>query len=119
MSQEVAPLGIRVTAIAPGQFRTDFLDDTSVRKSSSEDTAYDNTVGATMAKLAQVNHKQLGNPDRAARVIVEAVKSDNPPLHLLLGSDALQRARSKLEAVVQEMEDWEAQTVSTDFAASS
>ncbi|WP_163268495.1 SDR family NAD(P)-dependent oxidoreductase [Chelativorans alearense] len=119
LSQEVAPLGIRVTAIVPGQFRTDFLDDTSVRKSSSEDTAYDNTVGATMAKLAQVNHKQLGNPDRAARVIVEAVKSDNPPLHLLLGSDALQRARSKLEAVVQEMEDWEAQTVSTDFAASS
>lgn len=117
LSQEVAPFGIRVTAVAPGQFRTDFLSDTSARKSRNEDSSYAETIGTAMATLAKANHNQLGNPDLAARVILEAVNSQTPPLHLLLGSDALRRARGKLEAVLQEMADWEERTTSTDFTA--
>lgn len=116
LAQEVALLGIRVTAVAPGQFRTDFLADSSVRRSRGESEPYAETVGATMAALAKVNHNQLGDPEKAARVIIDAVVSDNPPLHLLLGSDALRRARAKLEAVVGEMDAWEDRTISTDFA---
>lgn len=118
LAQEVAPLGIRVMAVAPGQFRTDFLDESSASLGGDGDAAYALTVGATLTTLARVSHNQLGDPDRAARVIIDAVRSGNPPLHLLLGSDALKRARSKLDALTQEMADWEAKTVSTDFSES-
>jgi hypothetical protein len=61
--------------------------------------------------------KQLGDPDRAAQAILTAVRSDNPPLHLLLGSDALLRAQTKLDALIEEMNRWEEVTRSTDFPA--
>lgn len=117
LAQEVAPLGIKVTAVAPGQFRTDFLDETSARLGNSGQDAYAQTVGAALAGLRQVNHNQLGDPDRAAQVILDAIRAEDPPLHLLLGSDALRRAREKLDDLVREMAGWEARTVSTDHTA--
>ncbi len=59
--------------------------------------------------------RQAGDPERAAQAIIALVRSDNPPLHLLLGSDALRRARSKLDQVVDEIDAWEATTRGTDF----
>ena len=117
LALEVAPLGITVTAVAPGAFRTDFLSAHSIRKSETEDPAYAGSVGRSSAAFDAADGRQLGDPDRAARAIVAAVCSSTPPLHLLLGSDALRRAREKLTAVTQEMEAWETVTLSTDFPA--
>jgi len=115
LALEVAPLGIKVTAIAPGAFRTDFLSSHSIRKSDAEDAAYAETIGRSSAAFDSVAGRQLGNPDLAAQVIINLVRADNPPLYLLLGSDALRRARSKLDQIVDEIDAWETITRSTDF----
>ena len=114
IAQELAPFGIKVTAVAPGGFRTDFLAPSSIRKSEA-DAAYDATIGRITAAFDEKDGKQLGDPDRAAEAIITLVASDNPPVHLLLGSDALRRAREKLDAVIEEMDRWEEMTLSTDF----
>lgn len=115
LAQEVAPLGIKVTAVAPGAFRTDFLSSHSIRKSQAEDAAYATSVGRMSAAFDTMAGKQLGDPDQAAKAILVAVYASDPPLHLLLGSDALRRAREKLDAVIEEMDRWEDVTRSTDF----
>lgn len=115
LAQEIAPLGIKVTAVAPGAFRTDFLTDHSIRHSAA-DQAYAASVGRSKAAFDAMAGRQLGDPDRAAEAILALVRAEDPPLHLLLGSDALRRARDKLDAVIGEIGRWEALTRSTDFA---
>lgn len=115
LALEVAPLGIKVTAVAPGAFRTDFLSAHSIRKSEAEDKAYAASVGRVSAAFDSMAGKQLGDPERAAQAILAAVAADEPPLHLLLGSDALRRAREKLDAMIEEIDRWEDVTRSTDF----
>jgi len=114
LAQEVAPFGIKVTAVAPGAFRTDFLSAHSIRKSGA-DPAYAASVGRSAAAFDAMAGRQLGDPDRAAQAILALVRSENPPLHLLLGSDALRRAREKLDAVIGEIAAWEEVTRGTDF----
>ena len=114
LSQEVAPLGIRVTAVAPGGFRTDFLSAHSVRRSDGTSDAYAGSVGVALAHLDAVAGRQIGDPARAAAAILRAVDAEEPPLHLLLGSDALRRARAKVEAVTREIDTWEDVTLPTD-----
>jgi NAD(P)-dependent dehydrogenase (short-subunit alcohol dehydrogenase family) len=115
LSQEVAPAGIKVTAVAPGAFRTDFLAPTSIRKSAAESGDYQESVGKVASALDAMAGKQLGDPVRAAEAILKLVDDPNPPLHLLLGSDALRRARAKLDSVIEDMDSWEDVTRSTDF----
>ena len=115
LAHEIAPFGIHVTAVAPGAFRTDFLSDHSIRKIGA-DTAYAETVGRSLAALGATAGKQLGDPRLAAAAILGLADAPNPPLHLLLGSDALRRAREKLDAVIEEIDRWEPVTRSTDFA---
>lgn len=117
LAQEVAPLGIKVTAVAPGAFRTDFLSAHSIRHSAVPDAAYAGTVGRSEAAFEAMNGRQPGDPDRAAQAILAMVRAGDPPVHLLLGSDALARARAKLDAVIAEVDRWEAVTRSTDFTA--
>ena len=118
LAQELAPFGIKVTAVAPGAFRTDFLSAHSIRKSGA-DNAYAENVGRITAAFDANDGKQLGDPDRGAQAIMAAVDADNPPLHLLLGSDALRRAREKLDAVIEEIDRWEDVTRSTDYPAAA
>lgn len=117
LSQEVAPLGIKVTAVAPGAFRTDFLSEQSIQRSAGANGDYANTATKVVATLGTMHGKQLGDPDRAAAAFLELVDSPQPPLHLLLGSDALNRARVKLDGLIEEMNEWEAVTRSTDYPA--
>ncbi|TPJ18889.1 SDR family NAD(P)-dependent oxidoreductase [Mesorhizobium sp. B2-7-3] len=116
LAAEVAPTGIKVTAVAPGQFRTEFLSAASVRTSRAADSGYAETVGRTVAALGTVDRNQPGDPDKAAAMIVDMVESASPPLHLLLGTDALLRARQKIEQVKMEMQEWEECTRGTDFS---
>lgn len=114
LRQEVAPFGVKVTAVAPGGFRTDFLTDHSARRSQAAD-AYADSVGKSLAYLDSIAGRQIGDPARAAAAILALVDAPEPPLHLLLGSDALRRGREKLDAVIEEMDRWEDVTRSTDF----
>jgi NAD(P)-dependent dehydrogenase (short-subunit alcohol dehydrogenase family) len=115
LAQEVRPFGVKVTAVAPGAFRTDFLSSHSIRKSDAEDAAYAPTVGRMMSGFDAMAGKQIGDPDRAAQAILDLVRAEQPPIHLLLGTDALRRAREKLDAVIEEMDRWEEVTLGTDF----
>jgi NAD(P)-dependent dehydrogenase (short-subunit alcohol dehydrogenase family) len=115
LAQEVRPFGLKVTAVAPGAFRTDFLSSHSIRKSDAEDAAYAQSVGRMMSGFDAMAGKQIGDPDRAAQAILKLARDEQPPIHLLLGTDALRRAREKVDAVIGEMDRWEDVTRGTDF----
>jgi NAD(P)-dependent dehydrogenase (short-subunit alcohol dehydrogenase family) len=117
LSQELGPLGINVTAVAPGAFRTDFLSPRSIRKTGrgTGSSDYAGSAGKVVDYLDTMDGRQLGDPDRGAQAILAAVDSNTPPVHLLLGSDALRRARERLDNVIEEIDRWEAVTRSTDF----
>lgn len=117
LSQELSSLGIKVTAIAPGAFRTDFLTDHSIRQTRAGSEDYAASAGRVVESLRQGSGRQIGDPERGAQVILAVVDSNTPPLHLLLGSDALRRARDKLDLVIDEIDHWEQATRSTDFPA--
>jgi NAD(P)-dependent dehydrogenase (short-subunit alcohol dehydrogenase family) len=116
LAQEVAPLGIHVTAVAPGAFRTDFLSPHSIRKTTAATSDdYATTAAKNVSTLGVMDGKQAGDPERAATALLKLADSTSPPTHLLLGSDALRRAREKLDAVIEEMNEWETITRSTDY----
>lgn len=115
LAQEVAPLGIQVTLVEPGAFRTDFLSDRSIRNSRTSIADYLPTSGKAIQYLADINGKQLGNPDLGAQAIIKAVESEDSPLHLVLGSDALERTRTKIQSMTRNLNAWEAVSKSTDF----
>ena len=115
LAQEVAPLGIKVTLVEPGAFRTDFLSDRSIRNIAQEIADYAPTVGATHATLARMAGHQIGDPLKGAAAIFQIVREPKPPLHLLLGSDALRRTRDKQAQLSADLQRWETLTLGTDF----
>jgi NAD(P)-dependent dehydrogenase (short-subunit alcohol dehydrogenase family) len=116
LAQDVAPLGIHVTVVEPGAFRTDFLSAHSIRKTDHSIGDYNETSGKTIAYLDQIAGKQQGDPVLGARAIIQAVQADRPPLHLVIGSDAMRRTRNKLQQFTAELDLWEKVSLSTDFA---
>lgn len=116
LADELRPLGIHVTIVEPGGFRTDFMSENSIRRARAQIHDYVATSGKTSQRLDQSAGKQIGNPVMGAHAILQAVESGAPPLHLVLGSDALSRARSKIEHLSKQINDWENVTLSTDFA---
>jgi NAD(P)-dependent dehydrogenase (short-subunit alcohol dehydrogenase family) len=114
LAAELAPLGIGVTIVEPGPFRTDFLGGSLV-KAANTLPDYEATAGKTRSGTVERNGKQQGDPALAADAIVQAVTSPNPPLHLLLGKFAYERFNQKLDAFRDEMETWHELTLSTDF----
>jgi NAD(P)-dependent dehydrogenase (short-subunit alcohol dehydrogenase family) len=117
LAKEVAPLGIRVTIVEPGPFRTHFLGG-SLAIAGKTLTDYDQTSGRTRAGAVERNGNQPGDPVRAAEAIIKAVTSENPPLHLLLGKFAYEHATAKLDSLRQEFETWREVTLASDFPAS-
>ncbi|MEC4590427.1 MULTISPECIES: oxidoreductase [Nitrospirillum] len=117
LAQEVAPLGIGITLVEPGAFRTDFLTDHSLRLTGAPIADYAATAGAAVARLQALNGRQPGDPVLAARAIVAAVRSPNPPLHLVLGTDAWNRVQARQEAFTANLADWRTVTLGTDFPA--
>ena len=115
LAQEVGPLGIRVTLVEPAAFRTDFLSVHSIHSASGSIAAYAETSGKTVHRLDEIAGKQPGNPVLRARAIIDAVEAKEPPLHLVLGSDALRRARAKFQHLSEELDRWERVSLSADF----
>ena len=115
LAREVAPLGIRVTLVEPSAFRTDFLSEHSIRRSAGALQDYAGTAGAARERLAAMAGKQPGDPARAAAAIIQAVDSPQPPLHLVLGSDAYHRTRQMLDAFSAELEAWKTTAIGADY----
>jgi len=114
LAMEVGPLGIKVTLVEPSGFRTNWAG-TSANDASVEIADYASTAGATRRELRELSGKQPGDPIRAANAIVQVFESPNPPLHLLLGNDALRMGREKLEALRRDFDAWQETTVGADF----
>ena len=114
LAKEVEPLGIRVTSIEPGPFRTDWAG-RSLKQPRTTISAYDNTSGARRAQITGRSGKQPGDPVRAADAIIKVVESAQPPLNLVLGEDGLGRVRAKFKEFLQSIDQWEAVTLSADF----
>jgi NAD(P)-dependent dehydrogenase (short-subunit alcohol dehydrogenase family) len=116
LAQEVAPLGIKVTSVAPGAFRTDFLSDHSIRKSAVATEGYDETAGKMLNAFKTMDGRQLGDPAKAAEAILKLADADKPPVQLLLGSDAWKRVHARQKAAEAEMAEWESVTLGTDHS---
>ncbi|MGN8071891.1 oxidoreductase [Mucilaginibacter sp. 22184] len=116
LALELAPLGIQVTAVEPGLFSTDFLSAESYVESKNVIADYDSTVGPMRAGAGALHGNQPGDPAKLAKVIADLVHTENPPLHLPLGSDAFQTAKNSLEKTSKLIEQWQAVSTSTDHS---
>jgi NAD(P)-dependent dehydrogenase (short-subunit alcohol dehydrogenase family) len=114
LAQELAPLGIHLTIVEPGPFRTDFLSG-SLGMAAQIIPDYSATAGKARADRDTRNGNQPGDPSRAADAIVQAVTTANPPLHLVLGAWAFERVSQKVEALRKDMEEWRAVSFSTEY----
>lgn len=115
LAKEVGPLGIRVIVVEPGGFRTDFAG-RSLTQSAQPIGDYADTAGKRRKENDTIDGRQPGDPARAAQAIRTVVASDDPPLRLLLGSDALRRAEAELDRQRAEIDAWREVTTGTDFA---
>jgi NAD(P)-dependent dehydrogenase (short-subunit alcohol dehydrogenase family) len=113
VGMEVEPFGIAVTAVAPGSFRTDWAGRSMIRTPRSI-ADYDGLFDPIREAREQKSGKQLGDPAKAARAMLNLIDGDSPPAHLLLGTDALNLVRQKLSDLTAEINQWEAITRSTD-----
>ncbi len=113
---ELQPLGISVTVVEPGAFRTDFAG-RSLTQSSTVIDDYADTAGKRRKEHDTVHGTQPGDPAKAARAIIAAVESDEPPAFLLLGNDALSTYRQLATARLDTIDTWEHLTTSTDIDA--
>ncbi len=114
LAKETRPLGIKVTVIAPSGFRTDWAG-RSANNSKTVIEDYATTAGQNKNNIRGDSGNQPGDPVRAAKAIIKAVESENPPLRLLLGAAALKGARNKLNELKKDFDAWEETTVGADF----
>lgn len=114
LADDVRELGITATVVLPGGFRTSFLDKDSIviAGKSIEDYA---AMREAQSRLLQLDGKQAGNPDKAAELIIKTAFNQNPPLRLILGSDAYRRATVKAETLQKEIEAGKDIAASTDY----
>ena len=114
LSKEVESLGIKVTAVLPGPFRTDWAG-RSLQVAKHPIEAYQETVHDRVKSLNQQSGQQPGDPLRAAKAIVTAINSAQPPLHLVLGKPGLAMVQEKLAKLSDELEQWADVSLSADY----
>jgi NAD(P)-dependent dehydrogenase (short-subunit alcohol dehydrogenase family) len=113
LAKEVGPLGVKITIIEPGGFRTDFAGaSTELREGRPE---YDATVGKTARFQRDFNGKQPGDPARAAAALLRLASAEEPPLRIVLGSDAYNSAEKNDLAMIELGKKWKDLSYSTDF----
>lgn len=114
LSKEIAHLGIKVTIIAPGAFRTDWAG-RSANETPGKISDYTETAEATKVWLRNKDGNQPGNPLKAAEAVIKVVESPNPPLRLLLGHDAMEAARAKVVLLNKDFDEWESTSLNVNF----
>lgn len=112
LAKEVAPLGIQVTCIEPGGFRTDW--GTESMSFAREIEGYEPTVGLMSEFLKSGSYIPMGDPDKAAKVMIDLANHPKPPIHLVLGSEAISIVKASDAAKKAELERWEHISISTD-----
>lgn len=115
LAAEVAPFGIRVTMIEPGYFRTELLSETSLAFAARELPEYASTSGQMRLQISAVDGKQPGDPAKLVEAVRAVVDSDNPPLRLALGPDAVDVAEQKMAEWRADLERWRSLSNSTNF----
>lgn len=115
LHDELAPLGIHVTVVEPGYFRTDFLDASSLTVSPIRIADYDETAGKVRTIAEGLSHQQPGDPQRLADVLTAFVDAPNPPVRLPLGSDTVAAIEAKHVSDAAILDQWRQVSVSTDF----
>lgn len=116
LNKEVSGFGIRVTALAPGQFRTDWAG-RSMDRTPRSIADYDEVMDPIRAARQAKSGNQPGDPAKAAQALLALVEAENPPVRLFLGGDALGLVEQKLDAMRAEIAAWSALSYSTDFVA--
>lgn len=114
LSKEVAPLGIKVTIIAPSGFRTDWAG-RSAKNTSVKIEDYARTAGKNIGDIRGYSGNQAGDPVRAAKAMIAVTESPNPPLRLLLGEAALKGANAKLDELKKDFDAWAETSTGADF----
>ncbi|MCO7127216.1 oxidoreductase [Sporolactobacillus shoreicorticis] len=114
LAKEVAPLGIKVTLVEPGAFRTDWAGRSALdRKEIIDD--YADTAEQRITFTRKKSGTQPGSPLLAAQAIIKAIEAEESPIHLLLGKDAVQNARLQLKSIKKDLETWEPVSTHVDF----
>jgi len=114
LAKEVGPLGINVTIVEPGGFRTDFAGaSTTIREGRPE---YSSTVGQMARYQRDFSGSQPGDPAKAAKALLYIAGLEDPPLRLLLGSDAVKAAEQADLVRIQADKRWQELSISTDFS---
>lgn len=114
LALEVAPFGIKVTIVEPGFFRTDFLDQKSVQYGSRKIADYAEFSSNSRSAYESYNHKQPGDPAKLGRAIVELAGMQQPPLHFVAGTDAVDFATKAFERRRAEIDTYAGLSVTTD-----
>jgi short-subunit dehydrogenase len=118
LALDLRELGIKVTVVGPSGFRTGFLSKESLVTTESRIADYQ-AVSKTRARYAAMNGSQDGDPEKAAALFIQLAENPEPPLHLWLGANAIDRAREKIESMGQELKKWKNLSVSADFHSDS
>lgn len=114
LAAETAPFGVRVMVVEPSGFATDWAGSSMTVRDIP--APYEETVGLMNRRVRQNDAGAAGDPQRAARIIVEAAGRDNPPSHLLLGVNAVEMAQDYSRRQLAETAAWEKVSRSADFA---
>lgn len=115
LSVEASPFGIHTTLVYPGYFRTDFLSDDSLKLAKNRMDVYAQARESERMHKEEIAGNQLGDPEKAAEVLIKVAESDKPALHLFLGSDAYGMAQQKLKTLETALETNKELSLSTDF----
>jgi NAD(P)-dependent dehydrogenase (short-subunit alcohol dehydrogenase family) len=116
MQAELSSLGIKVTIVEPGSFRTSFLDGSSLHTTANELPDYAATAGRVRQSVATSNGRQVNDPVKGAAAIYAAVTARQPPIRFQVGPDAIAMVEDKLTRVRDELEAWRPLASSTLFA---
>ena len=114
LAAEVAPLGIRVTCIEPGPFRTDWAG-RSMTQTETRIEDYDQTAGQRLRGAKERSGAQPGDPTRAAAAIMSIAGRQDAPRHLVLGSFGVERVTQRLQLTLRDVENWRETAIGTDF----
>jgi NAD(P)-dependent dehydrogenase (short-subunit alcohol dehydrogenase family) len=113
LAEEVKPLGVKVTVVAPGFFRTSFLDKGKLMLAKNRIADYN--TSAMEAWMHEMDGKQPGDPEKLVRLLVDITRETNPPLHLIAGPDAYQLVSEKAKEDAAELVAWKSLTFSTNL----